>query len=196
MSEQNSLKRQVIFTEEELDLLRTHFKGNQRLAKLMRKVFIDFGSLSEEDKNVIIQTFNKNNPLLQLMGKIYVPTMDLDAPFFGVIDLWATVNINELPEEEANVRIEARDRLINHLKHQLNSLAVMCGLAKPEEEANARIDVWMTGSNAKDRVNVMARNTLIAHVEQMTAIQVWTLAHQEKLSEEELSERIRQNSAE
>jgi len=82
--------RQMRFADNELAVLRTHFKGNESLLKLMRKVFL--------------------------------PEIDPEAPIGQVIDLWLTVNMEQMTPEQAMINIQARNSLIMHVETQLTQL--------------------------------------------------------------------------
>jgi len=83
-------EQQMRFSSEELEVIRSHFKGNEALLKLMRKVFL--------------------------------PTFDPKAPIGQTIDLWMTINLENMSDEEAMRRIRARNEVIMHVESQLMQL--------------------------------------------------------------------------
>ena len=90
--------KQMRFTEDELELIRNTFKGNDKLLKLMRKVFL--------------------------------PEIDPDAPLGQIIDLWMTVPVKEMKPEDALVNILARNQLISHIERQLIQLDILANNPK------------------------------------------------------------------
>lgn len=94
------------FTDEELALIKSSFKGNEKLLKLLRKVFL--------------------------------PEYDPQAPLGQVIDLWMTLDLAGLTEQEREVRIFARNGLINHIEGRLIELNVLAGMKDetPSEKEN------------------------------------------------------------
>lgn len=97
------------FTDEELQLVKNTFKGNEKLLKLLRKVFL--------------------------------PEYDPEAPIGQIIDLWMTIDLNQLPAEEAIRRIYARNTLINHIEAQIAQLNVLAEAKdETETEKKARLE--------------------------------------------------------
>lgn len=114
MAEQTSGQdggRQMRFTEEELELVKSAFKGNERLLKLMRKVF-----LPEPDPNA---------PLGQMVDLwMTLPVKELSPD-----EAYARV----LARNELIMHVD--QQLI-----QLNVLAEIDGLEEEQKQANAKKD--------------------------------------------------------
>jgi len=85
--------RQMRYTDEELSLIKSTFKDNERLLKLLRKCFL--------------------------------PEYDVNAPIGQVVDLWMTLDLAGLTEQEREIRIFARNGLIQHIEHQLQELNIL-----------------------------------------------------------------------
>jgi hypothetical protein len=98
--------KQMRFTDEELNLVKNTFKGNERLVKLLRKVFL--------------------------------PEYDPNAPVGQVIDLWMTLDLANLSEQEREVRLFARNGLIMHVEQQLMQLQVLAELPEDGESTEEK----------------------------------------------------------
>ena len=100
--------KQMRFTDEELTIIKSTFKGNEKLLKLLRKVFL--------------------------------PEYDPYAPIGQVVDLWMTLDLANLSEQEREVRIFARNGLISHVEQQLLQLNVLAEMKfeTPKEEAERK----------------------------------------------------------
>jgi len=105
MSDKKAGGQQMRFSEEEVDILRNTFRGNARLLKLLRKVFL--------------------------------PELDPDAPIGQMVDLWFVMNPSELTPEDAYVNIKARNNLIAHVEQQLMQLEFLANIADEDPVAKA-----------------------------------------------------------
>ena len=92
----NKNGRQMRFSPEELEMLRGAFKGNDRLLKLLRKVFL--------------------------------PEIDPYAPLGQVVDLWMTIDLRQQTPETAYVNLMARNTLITHVEQQLLQIQVLANM--------------------------------------------------------------------
>jgi len=100
--------RQMRITPEEIDLLKSVFKGNEKLIKLLRKIFL--------------------------------PELSPDLPLGQNIDLWMTIPVKEISQEEALVNLLARNHLIQHVETQLLQLKILADTdAKTLEEIQENI---------------------------------------------------------
>jgi hypothetical protein len=98
--------KQMRFTEEEIKLLESTFKGNERLVKLMRKVFL--------------------------------PEYDPNAPLSQVVDLWMTLDLQNVSPQDAMVRIWARNSLITHVEQQLMQINFLANMGQETEEEKTK----------------------------------------------------------
>jgi len=87
------MKEEMRITTEEIDLLKSVFRGNTKLLKLMRKVFL--------------------------------PEITYEAPLGQNIDLWMTIPIQNLTNEEKVSNLIARNNLIQHIESQLLQLRIL-----------------------------------------------------------------------
>lgn len=95
---------------------------------------------SDEEVQLMKNTFAGNEDLLKLIRKVFLPEVDPKAPLGQVIDLWMTVKIEEMTPEQALINIKARNSLISHVDMCLMQLGILAG-QKDEtvEETKARI---------------------------------------------------------
>lgn len=80
---------------------------------------------TEEEVKIIRDTFKDNEKLLKLLRKVFLPEIDPDAPLGQIIDLWMTVPLKEMSSEDARINILARNSLIMHLEQQLIQLKIL-----------------------------------------------------------------------
>lgn len=78
-----------------------------------------------------------NERLLKLLRKTFLPSYDPEAPVGQVVDLWMTLDLGGLSQEQAMVRLWARNTLITHVEQQLMQLAF---LATMKEVKNGPVE--------------------------------------------------------
>jgi hypothetical protein len=153
-------RQKMRYDDAELSLIKNSFAGNEELLKVIRKVFLQL-PLSAVDQAMLINLKNQTD-LLKVIRKAYLPTLDGEAPFNQVVDLWLTVEIKGKELEEAVREIRAREKLLNYINQQLNVLEgvdVVGGI-----KLNDCINIG-TKKSDKILINMIMRNTLIAHSE-------------------------------
>jgi len=96
--------------------------------------------ITPEEKATIEQTFGGNTKLLKLMRKIFLPEYDPNAPIGQVIDLWMTINLENLTSQEKEIRIQARNEVILHIENQLIQLKSLSQKLETTEEVIKRIN--------------------------------------------------------
>lgn len=97
---------------------------------------------TEEELEIIKNSFGGNEDLLRLLRKVFLPEMEPDAPLGQMVDLWMTVNIKDQSPEQALRNIQARNELIMHVEQQLLQLNVLAGnmlASETPEEKQARL---------------------------------------------------------
>lgn len=102
--------------------------------------------ITPEEMAMIRATFKDNEPLLKLMRKIFLPEIDPNAPLGQIVDLWMALNLKELSNEQALVKIEARNTLILHIEQQLIGLRTM---ADSVDETPAQVKERMKKDSTK-----------------------------------------------
>ena len=96
--------------------------------------------ITPEEKAIIEQTFGGNTKLLKLMRKIFLPEYDPNAPLGQTIDLWMTINLENLTSQEKEIRIQARNEVILHIENQLIQLKSLSQKLETTEEVIKRIN--------------------------------------------------------
>lgn len=159
-------KQKMRFSESELSLLKNSFAENEYILKSIRKVFLQI-PLDENETNVVHKSLVGQEALFALVSKVFLPTIEPDAPFHQVIDLWMTVDIKDKTPKEAYSQLVARETLIKYLTQQLSVLGEV------GTDSKSKVSITFESLSFSDKKteeeaysDLIARNTLIAHVEQ------------------------------
>ena len=89
---------------------------------------------TEEELKIIKDTFTDNVPLLKLLRKVFLPEYDHKAPLGQTVDLWMTLDLGSLTDQQAMQRIWARNTLITHIEQQLIQLNILAGVKEETAE--------------------------------------------------------------
>lgn len=178
-----------MFTDDEIDLIKSTFKDNLALIKAVRKFMLDLDRTEQEDI-MLRKTFKED--VMKVMYKEFLPTLDGNAPLNQVIDLYMTVNIENKNPIEAVLLFKARETVINYLSQTLNKLAEL-SRANIENEITLKSLISLEEDVEISFVKMVARNTIIGHVEnRLTDLN--TLANQVELTDEEKEKLEEKNS--
>lgn len=169
------------YTDDELNLLKNVFAENLPLIKILRKAMLQLEMIEKEDVQCRM-TFRNSTPLTDLMRKMFLPTIDGDAPIDQIVDLWLTVKIDDKMPEEAKSILEARELTIDYINMQLLAL-----------EGNEMTGKQLKDFDVKDPTMLRARNTIIMHVENQLR-EINGLAGFKAETPEETLKRLKQNS--
>lgn len=179
------------YSDGEFNTIKQYFADNEPLLIAIRKHFLEMApSASEQD--MLDKTF-KNKDAVKVVSKTFLPTLDGDAPFGQMVDLWMTIKIDDKNPEEAYPHLVARETLIKYVSAKLRALD------KPEEDNNNGTSMLKLSfdrelSAEENYSNLLARNVIISHVEQQI-FQLFTLAGRKEESVEETLERIQRDSS-
>lgn len=180
--------RKIRYTDHELSVIKNTFSDNDDVIRVIRKLFLQ-KSWDIIDKNTLI-ALRKNRELLGIIRKTFLPELDANAPLHQMIDLWMTVDLKEKPVELCELNILSREKLIKYIEQQLSYL-------ESETPEKIKFDSFIkmgVKANIKNTItNIMMRNTLIAHVEQMIQ-QFILLAGTKEESVEDTKERLYRDS--
>lgn len=175
------------YTDSELELIKKTFAENESALKLIRKVMLQIPLKEEEEKSRLAIFVPA---VMHVVRKSILPEIDVEAPINQVIDLWATVRIDDKHPEQAMLFIEARKLLIEYLEQQLTTLAT--------GKVNNQI-VFNSFTNIENKtadeifIELLTRNNLLAHIEfQLGELNV--LAGMKNETPEETMERLQANS--
>lgn len=81
---------------------------------------------TDNELRLIESTFRGNDDLLKVLRKVFLPELDPNAPLGQMVDLYFTVNPENMTDREIAVNFLARRTLVLHVEQQLlqlNSLA-------------------------------------------------------------------------
>lgn len=107
------------FSKDELDLIKSVFKGQPVLLKVIRKVFFQV-ELTESEKK-IKETF-KSEDLYTVLRKHFIPFLTDDWAIGHEYDCWTGMGLEQRLCENAVQMIQARGQTIQYLTEQLGVL--------------------------------------------------------------------------
>jgi hypothetical protein len=180
-------KQQMRFTDNELQLIKNTFADNEDLTRAIRKTFLQM-PLDPIDQTAL--KGYKGKEIKALLRKVFLPTLDPNAPPHQLLDLWMTVSIKDKTPDQVLPEILSREKLIAYIDQQLLDL---------DGEGMTKIH-FTDFTNFEDKtplecfIDLTVRNTLIAHVEMMLT-QLVTLAGQKNETVEETKKRLQQDSS-
>lgn len=187
-------KEQVLrFTDKELKLMKNVFAEKPEMLIAIRKVMLQIELTEQED--VLIKTVVKGD-VPALIRKVFLPTIDGNAPLNQIVDLMMTIKIEDKTPEEAHPHIMARKQMIDYIDQQLSQFEIPSKVEEINLEYLSRVDGAAQDGKSKNGnyIDLTTRNTIIQHVEQML-FQVKVLAGTVEETEEEMHKRITQNSS-
>lgn len=175
-------------SEREAEVLRTAFKGNEYLLKVMRSLFFSF-EVSETDKDLVRSTF-KNAELRYAVRKKLYPELSNDMPIGQVADFWMGT--------ETQVFGAQRDTIYQsiHAKKEVLKMfrKAMYLLENPDGE-KISLDYDPDRVALDDlQINLIARNIYLKSVENALYFIKMT-AEQEVLSSKQIAEKNKKDSA-
>lgn len=180
------------FSDVELALIKGLFAGNEDLLFAIRKVMLQF-ELTESEQEMLRATINEVN--YALLHKIFLPTLDGDAPFFQMTDmiLGITQDIKALDPEMAWPHIKAKELEIAYIDQQLKVLQNPKASQKIKLADLANLEATKT-QREQVYINITARNYLLSFVDSNIA-QVKFLAGLKDESVEDTKARLEKNSS-
>ena len=174
------------YSNAELEFLNNTFAEKQELMILIRKFLLQ-GELTENEKN-LFATFNPD--LLKILGKTYLPEIDLTTPIGQIVDLWSNIDTKNKDVDNAWLEMAARQVLVNYVKGRFQAIADQ----KFDSEPRLK-DLEFSKSKTKEQnfIDMSARNSIIQHIDFQTG-QLWILAGQRRESLKEIQARLFRNS--
>lgn len=180
-------KPKMRYTDAEMQLIKQLFADNDDLLTVIRKFILQMPMTKADEK--LLETLKKDS-ITNLLRKVILPTLDPDAPRHQMVDLWMTIKLEDKTPELAYPHLQSRELLINYLDQQLSVLE------GKKQIAEIRLDnlVTITEDSHETFINLMARNTIIGHIElQLSSLLI--LAGYKEESVEQTQRRLQQNSA-
>jgi hypothetical protein len=94
--------------------------------------------ITDAEMAIIKSMFAENDEALKLMRKIFLPSIEVDAPLGMVMDMWIPVEIDDVTPEQAIINIKARKTLITHVEQCLMLLKNLAGTKDESAEQTAK----------------------------------------------------------
>lgn len=183
------------YSDAELSVMKNSFAENDAFFLAVRKLLLQF-PLTKTDADIIKGVLVGKPATFAILSKTFNPKLDTDAPFTQMIDLWMTFEIKDKVAEQVMPTIYARDIVIKYLDQQLIKLGQV-----GTNESGASTDLIDFDSlsviTGKDEMQVfidlIARNTLISHIEQQCN-QLLLLAGMTEETPEQTRDRLAKDS--
>ncbi len=183
MAEQK--KQQMRISDAELEILKSTFADRDELLKTIRNLFFGL-EMAVEEKKQIRDTFS-GEQIRTVMRKQFLPEIQRDIPIGQCIDLWMTIDIKNVDEDEKLRIIQARAILIDLIEKALKLLE------NPDGEV-VNLNSWM--NEPKENwftSHFIARNTFTSHIDQQLMV-IKTLAGLKTETVEETKSRLMKDS--
>ena len=183
-------KQTMRFSNADLKLLKSTFAERDDVIFALRKFFLQLPMHEREDvllKNAITQ------PVWDVIKKSFLPELEGDLPLHQEVDLLLTVKVDNMSPDVAGLNIKARLSVIDYMRKMMSKLkgqdvAELINLNDIEKELDSEDDAGALYAN------LLARNTIVSHVEQQLST-ILILAGRKNETEEETMKRLKQNSA-
>jgi len=147
--------------------------------------------LNAIDLSALEVTFKNKPELNRIMRKCFLPEIEADVPFQQQIDLWMTIQLKEMMVGEASVHLDSIQIWIDYMNQQLEVLKTG-KYKKPKIDFKELTDI-KEDIPTERFAKVLARNTIINHVEQQLN-QILILAGMKTETPEETLERLSKDS--
>lgn len=172
-------------SEGDMRLIKTTFKDNDDCLKAIRKVFLQM-NLSDTDLR-LLAPITTSEEMQRILRVFLLPELDGDVGLGLNMDLWMTVAISEKQSPDVFLELSARNKLLDYLEDGFKRLK------EPNQQGTTKITAFNPIKVPAGVDDVIARNTLITHIEQkLVMLKMWA-AQKEETPEEE-KERIAKDS--
>jgi len=184
-------EKQLTTAEKEANLLKSTFKDNENLLKLLRKLFFSF-ELSPEEKLLIKNTFESKELREAFRKKIYSKRGD-DANLGNIADEWVSITDEKLLgiyAEDAYKIIQSRIKLYKMFEQ---------GIALLENPDGERVELsfipseFVASNIQQISIDLMARNKYLNSVEAGLSF-INIIANSKDKTPEQLLEEQKKNS--
>lgn len=189
MGKQPTTKR-MRYSDRELSLVKNTFAEQEETLVLVRKFMLQ-GELTESEQGYL-NTIASNMEVVRILRKALVPSIDKQAPPFQTVDLLSSLDVQQTPNEHANLVIKARQMAIEYLKQRFDEL-VGTKVNKHETiEFDKLTDFEEDGQLA--HIKLMCRNFLLSHVDTQLFNSILVMAGDKDESPERQKQRLSQDS--
>lgn len=186
-------KQTMRFSDEEIDLMRNSLLENDLLLKVVRKRLLQM-PLDEGDQEMINKIMPKGGDLAILIKKTVHPSLDGDAPFFQMVDLYLNADVKDKPLENATMNILAREIMTEYLDEAFDKFYDFdCSYKNKFSDFTDNARKRIREDEMEVAASFLARNTLINHVD-FQLNQLLALAATKKMTTEEVVERNKKKS--
>ena len=168
----------------ELGLIKNTFADNDEILIAIRKVFLQ-GELNKLEGDIIN---GLNDEVLAIIKKEILPDIDLDAPLFQIVDMWATIDFSQDPQK-ISYALADRQIVVDYLKQQYEIL-------KGGKLIEIRLkDLIYRKEKNPDQaiIDLSARNSIIKHIDAHLNF-LKLLAGRKDETPEETTERLMRDS--
>lgn len=171
-------ERSLIYTEDELELMKAVFSDNEPMLRLVQKVFYK-ADLSEHEQKML-NDLRQNESLINLINKIFNPKINFERPIGHNLDLLKTIDFSNYAADFKD-EIVVRSKTVEMLENSINFLR--------SQDADNRFDIVNVSYVGKDVTDddvvfLRARNAYVAHVEiQLSTIKVLSGLRTESVEE-------------
>jgi hypothetical protein len=170
-------------SDEEISVLKNTFAENDVLLKSVRKAMLNL-PMTEEERTYLASLY-KSEELMKVTRRMFLPTIEGDTPLGQNIDLWMTLNISDKLPEQAHLLLHSRKVLIEMIEKGLQALT---------EPSDLSIAFEPTDDIDEDYINLLARNTLLTHIDQQL-MQIKILSGRKEETVEQTKSRLAKDSA-
>lgn len=169
-------------------VIEEHFKDNEALLKVMRRLF--FGMPLLEDEKANIKKVFKDKTLFDLMRRRFLPHFTDDMPIGNAVDVWLGAEemvFGKHPTEMMQA-VQYKHQGIEMVK---KALAL---LQDPDGEKVQLEYLPMMYPGDELYINLLARNMFIKSVDKQLTL-LFVVANHENMTKEELQKRMRMDSS-
>lgn len=176
----------LMYGERDIELLKQVFAENEYLLQTLRKLFFGY-ELSQEDKDLVIQTFKSQEVRDVLRHKIY-GLNNVNTPIGQVSDFWLNT--------ESQVFGQSKDTI----KQAIQSKKIILGMFEKSMELltnpdGEKVDVSFNPDTCDELgIDLIARNIYMKSVEN-ALLGIKTIAGQKTESVEQTMKRLKKDSA-
>lgn len=172
-------------SDEDKRLIRTTFKGNDDALKAIRKTFLQM-NLTDTDVK-LLAPITTSKEMQRILKTFLLPELDGDIALGLNLDLWMTVELKDKSTAEAYLELAGRDKLLDYLNYGFQRLK------EPNQQGTGVIERFNPIKVPQGLEYVIARNTLINHIEQkLIMLKMWAAEKEE--TEEETKKRLEKDS--
>ena len=195
MSKQKQIKQQqeqelMRYNPKELSLIANTFKReNLGLIMALRKFFLQ-GDITEQDAEYLKAL---TPDVVDVLYKTILPTIDSEAPFGQLVDMWVSINTRDKDPQEVELDSKARLKTIQYLEERFQKIDTpMDDIDKGDILIEKLVYDGKKGTE-ENYVDLVTRNTIIQHIE-IQVQQLIALAERTPADEEEIEKKFFQNS--